>query len=141
MLINGSQPSHGYESRMECWRPCSMGTRKELCTPDSSTSGKQDPWQLLAYIPHTSTVQNLFSRFRQQPESRSIVPQDKVTGILSQSQPGAPAHSGRICIVCLVMRQQGAPMKKSAYLLTTTLCAGEWTMASERMSTGQKWEK
>jgi len=85
------------------WLQYNWRTRKELCAAGSLAWGKQDPWQLLACIPHNSTAQDPFDvtpqdiRPRQPPASGSVAIQGMATGASGQNHPRTPGHRGGIC--------------------------------------------
>ena len=89
------------------WLQYDWKTRKELCAAGSLAWGKQDPWQLLACIPHNSTVQDPFDvtpqdiRSRQLPPSGSATIQGRAIETPGPNQPGTPTRRGGTCRLSL----------------------------------------
>ena len=116
------------------WLQYDWKTRKELCAAGSLAWGKQDPWQLLACIPHNFTVQDLFDvtpqdiRSRQPPPNGSTTIQGRAIGTPGPNQPGTPTHRGGSA-GCSIELQQGIPMRRSVYSRTAAQYAGEQTLA------------
>ena len=85
------------------WLQYDWRARKELCAAGSTTWGKQDPWQLLACLPHASTSLDPFDVIPQdlmssQPPARGGTPvRGKTAGSSELNQPGPPSRRGGTC--------------------------------------------
>ena len=118
------------------WLQYDWRARKELCAAGSTTWGKQDPWQLLACLPHASTSLDPFDVIPQdlmssQPPARGGAPvRGRTAGSSGLNQPGPPSRRGGLAD-SLTGHQRGAPLERSVFLPTVVLFAERPTMAGE----------
>ena len=85
------------------WLQYDWRSRKELCAAGSSAWGRQDPWQLIACVPHTSTSLDPFDVTPQDlmpgqlPSREGMATRGKALGSSLRDKPGPLSRRGGIC--------------------------------------------